>query len=253
VLLLVAATFVAGWLRPLVARLAPGVFAWPRAWRIVLLAHGPSLLLAAAVVALTARLERCRWRAAVRRIAGPRGRPPERRAAAAVLLTLGGSIAWAVAATGLRLGLSPDAPALASQFLVDIGFREEVVFRGFAFRQLRRRWSFRAAAAGSSLLFWLIHLPKYAEEWRPGSPPWFVALKYGFPLAFSFASASLLERGQTLWTCILFHLAVDYGYLLRINEVGEPGPWPTALVLALGQWAAVIAILVLYRPRGRRR
>ncbi|MGA9762001.1 MAG: type II CAAX endopeptidase family protein [Gaiellaceae bacterium] len=83
-----------------------------------------------------------------------------------------------------------------------IGFTEEVVFRGFILQKLGARLDFRWANLATSLLFVLVHLPRWIRDERLGPGIAGAAL---FLLAFSLLLGWALRRSGSLWACALAH------------------------------------------------
>jgi len=84
-------------------------------------------------------------------------------------------------------------------FVVQAGL-EEWVFRGYAYRALRERWSWPTVAGATSLGFGLLH------AWNPGIG--LAGLLNTFLLGFAFAAA--VEGTGTLWPAIAGHGAWNF-------------------------------------------
>jgi uncharacterized protein len=80
---------------------------------------------------------------------------------------------------------------------------EEILFRGIAFQELKRRLSFLSSATVSSLLFALIHLPYwYLSGNHMG---WALAASLAVVFIQGCAFSWLLERSKSLWAPLTFH------------------------------------------------
>ncbi len=84
-----------------------------------------------------------------------------------------------------------------------VGFTEEIVFRGYILQRLAARLRFGRANLVTSLLFVLIHVPRWIRDERAiGLGLLGAAL---FLIAFSLLLGWVLERSDSLWACILAH------------------------------------------------
>ncbi len=84
------------------------------------------------------------------------------------------------------------------------GLMEEMVFRGFLFRQLRLQMSFRRAVILSGALFTLVHLLLFVYmDWTVALMSTILAVGSSVPLAY------LFERGEnTVWSPALLHATI---------------------------------------------
>ena len=123
-------------------------------------------------------------------------------------------------------------------------FAEEVLFRGFLFRQ-GRQWaglSFWGAAVLSSLLFGLGHLSQ-------GATLAAALLAAAITFVGGLIYCWLTERWGSLWPAILLHVGIDFlwlAFLLGDNAIG--GQVGNAARLA-GLAVVVLGTLVLTRKR----
>lgn len=101
-----------------------------------------------------------------------------------------------------------------------IAFTEEVIFRGFIYSSLRRRYSAAMAVAGSLLLFVLFHLPKW--EALVSSPYVFHLLASGLVFTIAYLKSS------TLWHSIGLHWGWNMG-AFAIIEYKETVLWTQKL------------------------
>lgn len=117
---------------------------------------------------------------------------------------------------GVPVSLFPEWPALLVLFVISAGFYEELVFRGLLFRYLRPGRSFFSAAVLSSLLWSLSH-------W--GSAFMVTRVRIFFPEVVIFllglAGAYVFEKsGNSVWSWMIVHLAVDSIGLVNIGNTG---------------------------------
>jgi membrane protease YdiL (CAAX protease family) len=108
--------------------------------------------------------------------------------------------------------------ALAGSLLTTfyIAFTEEIIFRGFVFSNLRRRYSTAVAVTGSLFLFVLFHLPKW--EALMTSPYLFHLIASG--LVFTIAYV----KSNTLWHSIGLHWGWNMG-AFALMEYKETVVW----------------------------
>jgi membrane protease YdiL (CAAX protease family) len=135
------------------------------------------------------------------------GRPRARALIASVLLCAALLLLFPIfeALTGARLTWRADAAVLALGMFLQGGVAEELVFRGFLFRHLRRRRSFWRAALVASLPFIAVHLPLMASlAWPLALASITLSVWVSFPLAW------LFERsGGSIWPPALLHAVVQ--------------------------------------------
>jgi membrane protease YdiL (CAAX protease family) len=109
------------------------------------------------------------------------------------------------AVTGAPLSLRPDAVWLALGILAQGGIAEEVVFRGFLFRRVRRGRTFWRAALLSTAPFAAVHVPLFFSLDLPlAAVSLLLAVSISFPLAYLFE----VSRG-TIWPSALLHATVQ--------------------------------------------
>ena len=87
--------------------------------------------------------------------------------------------------------------------VVLIGLTEEVVFRGFVLQRLLAVIRFRWANLATSLLFLLIHFPRWIRDGQLSFPGILGAILYVF--AFSYLQGYVLKKSGSLWSCFLVH------------------------------------------------
>ncbi len=132
--------------------------------------------------------------------------------------------------TGAPLSLRPDAAWLALGMFAQGGIAEEVVFRGFLFRRLRRGRTFWRAALLSSVPFAAVHLLLFFSLDPPlAAASLVLALSMSFPLARLFEAS-----GGTIWPPALLHAVVQSS----IKLVETDAPFFPALAVG---WMAIAA------------
>jgi membrane protease YdiL (CAAX protease family) len=87
--------------------------------------------------------------------------------------------------------------------VVLIGLTEEVVFRGLILQRLLAVTRFRWANLATSLLFVLIHFPRWIRDGQLAFPGIVGAILYVF--AFSYLQGFVLKKSGSLWSCFLVH------------------------------------------------
>lgn len=146
------------------------------------------------------------------------------------------------AGTGVRVGPYPGWIALLPGLFAQAGIAEEVLFRGYLFRRIRRGRPFWRAAALATVPFVAVHLVIFASQ------PWPVALAavmlsaiMAFPLAYLFELG-----GNTIWAPAIVHFVAQGA----IKVVDLQGPSASLLPLVWMAACAVIPFLVflLRRP-----
>ncbi|MEZ5330777.1 MAG: CPBP family glutamic-type intramembrane protease [Thermoanaerobaculia bacterium] len=162
--------------------------------------------------------------------------------AAALCLLLLASVPLLFRSAGAEPTLLPGWALLLPGLFAQAGIAEEVLFRGFLFRRLRRGRSFRRAAGLAAIPFVLVHLLLLATL----APP--VALaSIALAAAISFPLAHLYELGGgTIWAPALLHFVVQ-GTVKVLDLDGVPPTVPVLWMLASATvpWAA---FLVRRRP-----
>lgn len=89
--------------------------------------------------------------------------------------------------------------------VVVAGTVEEIVFRGFLYNSLSRLFSFNKAAIISSVMFVIIHYPKYIWDGSFGFP-WVLSVSIMiFLLGYTFAY--VFEKSGSIWTSIILHMS----------------------------------------------
>jgi membrane protease YdiL (CAAX protease family) len=201
-----------------------------------------AVLLAAVVV--EGLLDRARLVDTLRRLGF--GRPDTR----AVLIGLGiavliqGAFPLVGAMTGAVFTLKSGWPWLLLGIFAFHGLAEEVVWRGYAFRRLRRGRSFAAAAVASMPLVAATHLPVIISSGLTvGVAAMLVAAITSLPLA------RLFELGRnTLWAPAVVHTAIDSFKIVNVSDEARQ-----TFSLTLAAVSILIPLLAFVAPAARRR
>ena len=90
-----------------------------------------------------------------------------------------------------------------------IGVTEEIVFRGYILQKFKEVMGFGRANVITSVLFVLIHLPKYFVEGKLFSMG-FMTNSVFFLLTFSYVQGILFKRTDSIWPCFIFHSANNF-------------------------------------------
>lgn len=90
-----------------------------------------------------------------------------------------------------------------------IGVTEEVVFRGFILQKLEVIMRFKYANATTSILFVLIHFPRWYNEGSLFSAG-FMMNSILFLLLFSYIQGVMFKKTGSLWACFIFHSANNF-------------------------------------------
>ncbi len=131
--------------------------------------------------------------------------------------------------TGVELALRPNSAWLALGMLAQGGVAEEVLFRGFMYRHLRRERTFWRAATLSALPFAAAHLPLFwSLEGSVALLALAMSILWSFPLAWLFDRA----RGS-IWPGALLHAVMQGGIKLLVDDQAAFGKLALAWV-ALG-------------------
>lgn len=149
---------------------------------------------------------------------------------------------WAVFAATMPLASGIDPWAVA--YLAGLSpLAEEVLFRAFAFGQLRRRlgWGFWWAALVPALVFGLVHL-------RPGQGPGRMAGIFLITAAGALLFSFVYERwGWDLWAAWGLHAVMNLAWnLFQVGDSAFAGWLPTAMQAVT---AGTAVALTLWRNR----
>jgi membrane protease YdiL (CAAX protease family) len=207
------------------------------------------VVVAAVVIALAVLAELWLTRAPVRSCCAALGfgAPASRALLAAVALSamLLAFIPLLAVATGATLELRDGAAWLALGMFVQGGVAEEVLFRGFMYRHLRRTRTFWRAATLSAVPFAVAHVPLF---WSLDAPVALLAL--GMAIAWSFPLAWLFDRaGGSIWPGAILHAVMQAGVKVLVDDD------PTFQQLALAWVALGLAapwLFFLLRPVSER-
>lgn len=200
------------------------------------------------MVALALAAERMLTRASLRDCALALGLGPStlRALVAAVALSLAllACLPLLAALTNVELALRPNAAWLALGMLAQGGVAEEVLFRGFMYRHLRRTRTFWRAATLSAVPFAAAHL---ALLWSLDASVALLAL--AMAVAWSFPLAWLFDRaGSSIWPGAILHAVIQGG--IKVLADNSAGFQNLALAwVALGLAAPWLFFVVLRAPR----
>lgn len=146
------------------------------------------------------------------------------------------------------------------------GASEEIVFRGYIFQTLERRWGTGIAIASSSLIFGFAHIGNpgpHESVWHHLAGPAFICLEAGLPLSAAYLAT------RRLWLPIGIHWAWNFfegpiygadvsGMTLRtlyrarftgpfLLTGGSFGPEASVIALAVGTIAGLLLLRVAIR------
>jgi membrane protease YdiL (CAAX protease family) len=141
----------------------------------------------------------------------------------------------------------PGAAWLAIGMFAQGGIAEELLFRGFAYRHLRRGRAFWPAAGLSLLPFTAAHLPLFASF-----EPAVAALALAMSILWAFPLAWLFDRADgSIWPGALLHAVIQGA--IKLVEPGDPGEFRDLAIawLALGLVAPWLFFLVRERRPDR--
>lgn len=207
------------------------------------------LVVCALIVALVVLAERWLTRAPLRSclVALGLGAPAVRAllAAAALSAVLLACLPLLARFTGMELALRAGAPWLALGMLAQGGVAEEVLFRGFMYRHLRRTRTFWRAAMLSAVPFAAAHVPLF---WSLDAAVALLAL--AMAIAWSFPLAWLFDRARgSIWPGAILHAVTQSGIKLLVDDdAGFQGLAVGWVALGIGApWA-----LFLLRDRNER-
>lgn len=90
-----------------------------------------------------------------------------------------------------------------------IGITEEIVFRGYILQKFKEIIGFGRANIITSVLFVLIHFPKWFMEGNLFSLS-FMINSVLFLLTFSYVQGILIKKTDSIWPCFIFHSANNF-------------------------------------------
>ncbi len=162
-------------------------------------------------------------------------RRPERESVRATILLCVALLAFYPLfsfAMSAPLGLASSWPILLAGLFLQGGIAEEVVFRGYLFRHMRRGRSFWRVALFASLPFIAVHLLLFATlDFRLALAAIVVSVSLSFPLAWLFD-----RSGGSIWPPAILHFVVQGS----IKLVTVPAASSMQLALA---WMALATLL----------
>jgi len=135
---------------------------------------------------------------------------------------------------GLNINNTPGEIVCHILTMVNVGFIEEIVFRGLIYKHLKRAMPVWLAVLIQALLFAVAH----------GQLLW---MTYTFVLGAIFAL--LYDYFDSLWPCILAHLIFNGSNYLPFLETLtlEPIGWVIVMLASLLLCALTLLLLVIYR------
>lgn len=135
-------------------------------------------------------------------------------AAVALAAALLACLPLLAALVGAELALRDGATLLALGMFVQGGVAEEVLFRGFMYRHLRRTRTFWSAATLSAVPFAAAHVPLF---WT--LEPAVAVLALAMAIAWSFPLARLFDRaGGSIWPCAIVHAVIQSGIKVLVDD-----------------------------------
>ena len=110
--------------------------------------------------------------------------------------------------------------------LAGTALREEVIYRGFAFRLLRSRLHWIPAAVGSSAVFALTHIAPAIEAVKCGHGVAAAIAQVVFPFFVGLACCWMVERGGgSISGPVIAHFALNASNLVCREQIGVPAAW----------------------------
>jgi membrane protease YdiL (CAAX protease family) len=123
------------------------------------------------------------------------------------------------------------------------GFSEELLFRGFIFRTLRRGWALPFAMVGSAWLYAQVHFLKVGMTWHTVAMPFAGLFLAGLVLAWA------AHRTRAIWLSVGLHTAWVYLFFLADRQKLLTYPiehnWLTGGGYPLAGWAAIGMLALL--------
>lgn len=89
--------------------------------------------------------------------------------------------------------------------IILIGFTEEIVFRGFILQKAQELTGFWVANIISSVLFLLIHFPRWYKDGLLQGGFFNLLSAMVFVIVFSLVQGYILKRTKSLWSCMITH------------------------------------------------
>lgn len=136
--------------------------------------------------------------------------------------------------TGFEFRIPVNWLPLAAGVFVLHGIAEEVLYRGFLFRHLRKGRSFSRAAWLAVVFFTLAHIPIILNQGLlVGGMAVLLAVVSSFPFSY------LYEKGNfTIWAPAIVHSAID-----TIIPILAEGPMDSSATMAATLWMAACMII----------
>ncbi len=211
---------------------------------ILLRGMAPGLLGIGAAVLVEQRLDGGPFHEVIRRLGMSRPNLAQIGVGAVAAIPIGMAYGVLFSCLGLSSNLVEHWPFQVIKFVVAQGITEEVIFRGFVFRRLRRGRPFGRAASLSAVIFSLGHLGNLVAGITVAVLI-AVSVSLVFAVLLTYPAAYLFERGgDSIWGFGVLHVAID-----SINWFQEGAPPGGGLVVYL---AAVVGTIPIVFWRGRR-
>jgi len=170
------------------------------------------------------------------------GRPSAHGLLAACLVTFSLLLAISVLtwATGIPVTIDSTLDTSVVGIAAQAGIAEEALFRGFVFRRLRERRTFRSAATVSAMLFALAHAVMFITfPWHVATAALLLSAALAYPLGRLFELG-----GNTLWPPALLHAVIQI--VPKVVHTGDQG---SSFALAWMAACALIPQLVFLIPK----
>lgn len=149
---------------------------------------------------------------------------------------------WSAGATAISPegGLATTIAVIAMSTLLVQGFPEELIFRGYMFRNLGGTLPLWATVASSSLLFGSMHVFSNGGATTLGERVLYAVAMTGFGLML----AACRTVSGTLWLGIGFHGGYDafHGHFITIHQDAFIPAWLIILAVLIGGTAFTIAV-----------
>ncbi|MGH3674028.1 MAG: lysostaphin resistance A-like protein [Pseudonocardiaceae bacterium] len=149
---------------------------------------------------------------------------------------------WSTAATqkSTEQGLATTTIMIAISTLLVQGFPEELVFRGYMFRNLGGALPLWATVASSSLIFGSMHVFSNSGATTPGEHVLYAVSATGFGLML----ATCRTVSGTLWLGLGFHGGFDAfnGRFITVHQGAFMPAWLIVLGILIAGAAAIIAL-----------
>ena len=190
----------------------------------ITLVHGiPAFACIALLIWLNGRLRNMDWRGTLRWIGFARMDARQLMIATTPFLVVA-TVYGLLVLIGVRIVWAPEIPAQLYRIAIAVVF-EEILFRGFIYRNLRVGRLYAWAGIMSALLFYAVHISNFVT-----SPTHDLMDAIVRPISYigcGMALAYIYERGgYSIWGALLFHFCANLDQLAYIQwpgKLGRPG------------------------------